>query len=350
MVNTECFNKEWIDSIRKDFPKIDPSILEKTIYAFHLLSLLVEEGIEFVFKGGTSLLLLLPEPRRLSIDIDILTTISKAELETKLSEIVNDPQFTEWAEDPRTETKVPKKHYKLFFNSILNPKDKSYVLLDVLFQENPYPKTIAKNIESRFITTSSKTGIQIPTVNSILGDKLTAFAANTIGVALKADKEMQLVKQLFDVSELFNYADDIKEIEKSFNQFVEIESSYRDKSFAKEEVIKDLFDLSFLISQINVKGGVQNTVTAELISGMQQMRSHLISGVFNLEQLKIAAAKTACIVTAFGKDISIKDINMFDISKLTDLKLSGDLQILERLKNILPEAYYYWQLIQRDFK
>lgn len=350
MVNTECFNKDWLDRIRKEFPKIDPSILEKTIYAFHLLSLLAEQKIDFIFKGGTSLLLLLPEPRRLSIDIDILTTISKSELETKLKEIVNDPQFTEWAEDPRTATKVPKKHYKLFFNSIINPKDKAYVLLDVLFQENPYPKTNSKILQSRFVTTSSKTEIQIPTINSILGDKLTAFAANTIGVPLQIGKEMQLVKQIFDVGELFNYADDIKEIETSFKQFVEIESSYREKSFTSEEVIKDLYNLAYLISQFKVKGGIENETINEIFAGMQQMRSHLISGVFNLEQLKIAAAKTACIVSAFGKDISLPDITRYDISKLTDIKLSEELRILERLKNVLPEAYYYWQLIQRDFE
>lgn len=115
MINTECFNKEWIDSIRKDFPLVDPIILEKTIYAFQLLSLLVEEGIEFVFKGGTSLLLLLPEPKRLSIDIDILTSLQKNDLETKLNSIAKNPSFTELVEDPRSESKVPKKHYKLFF-------------------------------------------------------------------------------------------------------------------------------------------------------------------------------------------------------------------------------------------
>ncbi|MBU2446700.1 MAG: nucleotidyl transferase AbiEii/AbiGii toxin family protein [Bacteroidetes bacterium] len=350
MINTECFNKEWIDSIRKDFPLVDPIILEKTIYAFQLLSLLVEEGIEFVFKGGTSLLLLLPEPKRLSIDIDILTSLQKNDLETKLNSIAKNPSFTELVEDPRSESKVPKKHYKLFFNSVINTKMKSYVLLDVLFQENPYPTLSAKILQNRFITTSSKTEIVIPSVNSILGDKLTAFAANTTGIPFGEGKEMQSVKQLFDIGELFNYASDIKEVETSFKRFVEIESSYRENIFTPDQVKKDLYDIPFLISQIKIKGGKENDTTNKLIAGMQQMRSHLISGVFNLEQLKISAAKTACIVSTFGKDISLENITRYDISKILDTKLTGDLMLLERLKTILPEAYYYWQLIQSDFK
>lgn len=350
MINSECFTKDWIDGIKKDFPLIDPTIFEKTIYAFQLLSLLKEKGIDFIFKGGTSLLLLLSEPRRLSIDVDILTNIPKEDLESKLNSILKDTSFIEWIEDPRTETKVPKKHYKFFFNSVVNQTIRSYVLLDVLFQDNPYPNTGSRIVESRFFTTNSKTELIIPSINSILGDKLTAFAANTTGIPLGDGKEMQLIKQLFDVGELFNFSTDIKEVETSFNNFVEIESSYRDKNFSPTDVIKDLFDISLLISQIKVRGGQENEITNELIRGMQQVRSHLISGVFNLEQLKISSAKTACIVSAFGKEISLPDITTFNLSKLTDETLSGNLQILERIKTILPEAYYYWQLIQRDFK
>jgi hypothetical protein len=50
----------------------DPSILERTIFAFGLLEAIRRAGLQFIFKGGTSLLLLLDEPRRLSTDIDII--------------------------------------------------------------------------------------------------------------------------------------------------------------------------------------------------------------------------------------------------------------------------------------
>lgn len=350
MIVKRCFTKEWLDKITGDFPSIDPTILEKTIYAFELIALLKEEGIDFVFKGGTSLLLLLPQPKRLSIDVDILLSISKEKLEEYFKSITKKGVFGYWEENSRTETKIPKKHYKLFYNSVVNPKIKSYVLLDVLFQDNPYPKSESKIITSQFIQTDSEVNVTIPTINSILGDKLTAFAPNTTGISFGGDKAMQINKQLFDIGELFDHSDDIKEIQQSFYNFVEIESAYRDKKFTPEEVIDDLFKISILISQIRLKGGVDNEITAEFIRGMQALRTHLIAGKYNEAQTKLNSAKTAFIVSTFGKEIDLNQIKEFDIVKLNDHKLTGELVVLERLKTILPESYYYWQMIQRNFK
>lgn len=350
MISKECFTKEWLDKIKRDFPSIDPTILEKTIYAFELLALLKEEGLDFVFKGGTSLLLLLPQPKRLSIDVDILLNISKEKLEESFNPIIKKDVFLSWEENPRTETKIPKKHYKLFYNSVINPKIKSYILLDVLFQENPYPKSDSKIITSPFIQTASEVSVTVPTINSILGDKLTAFAPNTTGIPFGADKAMQINKQLFDIGELFDHSNDIKEIQESFNRFVEIESGYRDKIFTPEAVVDDLYKISILISQIRLKGAIENEITEEFTQGMQALRSHLISGKYNEEQTKLNSAKTAFIVSVFGKDIDFNEIKEFNIAKLTDQKLINELTILERLKTILPESYYYWQMIQRNFQ
>ena len=44
--------------------KCDPSILERTIYAFGLLEALTCVEMPFIFKGGSSLMLLLEHPRR----------------------------------------------------------------------------------------------------------------------------------------------------------------------------------------------------------------------------------------------------------------------------------------------
>lgn len=54
--------------------KADPLLVERTIFAFELLSQLVKVRIPLVFKGGTSLLILMPKLRLISIDIDIVTS------------------------------------------------------------------------------------------------------------------------------------------------------------------------------------------------------------------------------------------------------------------------------------
>ena len=57
--------------LRKD-TGADPSILERTVYAFGLLEAIRKVNMPFIFKGGTALLVMLEHPRRLSTDIDII--------------------------------------------------------------------------------------------------------------------------------------------------------------------------------------------------------------------------------------------------------------------------------------
>jgi len=46
----------------------DPALAEKVYRAFCLLETLVKEGFEFVFKGGSAVMLLLNQAQRFSID------------------------------------------------------------------------------------------------------------------------------------------------------------------------------------------------------------------------------------------------------------------------------------------
>ncbi len=68
MIKERCFTEEWLDQFKKQKVhwRIDKIILEKMIYALHLLERLKSNGLDFVFKGGTSMLLLLDEGNRLS--------------------------------------------------------------------------------------------------------------------------------------------------------------------------------------------------------------------------------------------------------------------------------------------
>jgi hypothetical protein len=70
MIDPQCFTQDWQARKRAELGGCDPVLLEKTIHAFALLDAMAARGVEFVFKGGTSLLLRLPAIRRLSIDAD----------------------------------------------------------------------------------------------------------------------------------------------------------------------------------------------------------------------------------------------------------------------------------------
>ena len=58
MIDKKIYSKEYIDEVMLT-QKCDPTILERTIFAFGLLEALVAVGARFIFKGGTSLMLLI---------------------------------------------------------------------------------------------------------------------------------------------------------------------------------------------------------------------------------------------------------------------------------------------------
>ena len=71
MISTQSRTKEWIMGVREVSPgKINFD--RKMIMALSLVENLKKAGLDFIFKGGTSLLLLLESPLRFSIDIDIV--------------------------------------------------------------------------------------------------------------------------------------------------------------------------------------------------------------------------------------------------------------------------------------
>lgn len=115
MIDPKSFTIEWIMSHRKDkrFARINPPVLEKMIRALALLEALCVNDLAFTFKGGTSLILLLPEPTRFSVDIDILTEHSQPELEACFDKIVRAGNFVSWELDADRSYKggIPKAHY-----------------------------------------------------------------------------------------------------------------------------------------------------------------------------------------------------------------------------------------------
>ena len=65
MINKNTYTIEWITDLRNKLGKrIDPKLLEKVIYALTLLEQLQLNNLDFIFKGGTALLLATETPKR----------------------------------------------------------------------------------------------------------------------------------------------------------------------------------------------------------------------------------------------------------------------------------------------
>ena len=71
MIRKDCFTPEWVDNLSERYNYRDKNLIEKVIHAFSLLELLSSNGCPMIWKGGSSLMIILGEgASRLSIVLD----------------------------------------------------------------------------------------------------------------------------------------------------------------------------------------------------------------------------------------------------------------------------------------
>ena len=96
MIRKTSLNENWIRGKSKEI-SADPILIERAIYAFELLSQLIKGKIPLIFRGGTSLMLLLPKLMRL--DVDIVTDVNDRILMNTFANITKGAIFKRWEED-----------------------------------------------------------------------------------------------------------------------------------------------------------------------------------------------------------------------------------------------------------
>lgn len=346
MIKAHCFTKEWINGFKqeKHLKRINPPILEKMIHALSLLQQLKAHGLDFTFKGGTSLVLLLAKSRRFSVDIDIITTQSREEVEAILDKVVANSHFNKWDLQDRRSYKegVPKAHYEFDYESSLN-QSAHFALLDILFEQTDYPRLLAAPIQSEWIESEELLEVAIPSIESILGDKLTAFAPNTVGILYGKDKEQEIIKQLFDIGCLFDEAENVEEIALSFEKIGAKEINYRELEIGLTDILDDIFTTSLLIAK-RTKNTEEPDKTrfTELTTGIRRFEGFLIAENFKIEDAILAAGKAAYLAKQLKKKdhSAIEKFNGQDISKL---EITGELNFLNKLKKSRDKAaFFYW--------
>lgn len=360
MIENKSFTKEWLDSFRaeKEHKSINVTILEKMVHAFSLLEYLKIEGLDFVFKGGTSLVLLLEEGNRFSIDIDIISSVKRDPLEKILDTVVANSHFKRHILNENRSYKegVPKAHYTFEFDSVYNPNVPGTILLDILFDSPHYPELIESAIEvSWLLVAGTTTTITTPSVNSICGDKLTAFAPETIGIPYyKQDQlfAMEICKQLFDLGKLFENITDMEMVKKSFSAFSKAELFYRssDKDFGN----RNLKETDVLWDSINTCAIIakreRNTTKEtkkkfeELNRGIRSFGSaFLMTGNFRIEEALAASARVAYLNAILLQD-EIKEIEYYEGQNISELNIEkAEWAFLNKLKRQPDKSiFYYW--------
>jgi len=362
MIKSICFQKEWIERFRaqKAYKRINPPLVEKMIHALSLVQHLKVQELDFIFKGGTSLILLLEKANRFSIDVDIITQADQTQIEGLLDKVVSHSHFTRWQLDaPRSyQPGVPKAHYKLEYPSHFS-KVGNYILLDILFEAYHYPEIHDRPVQSHWIETETTVLVKVPTIESITGDKLTAFAPTTTGIQYGRGKELEIVKQLFDLNALFDGIEQMEVVAASYTAFVVKELSYRGLKLKINEVLWDTIHTCRIIGfRESNKKEPDQTYYQELQVGIRSFSSHLMDGQFGLDQAVTAAAKVAyvCALLLTGNYSPLLRYTGQDIQSLTII--NHEWNMLNKLKRLPDQSvFFYWyeclktlQLLESEMK
>lgn len=357
MIESQCYTRAWLEECREAVGRMDPGLLEKSIYAFDLVGRLAREGLPFVFKGGTALLLLLDRFRRLSIDVDIACPLPQAEVSRVVAEVVRKGPFLGVEPDSRDPTRLPKRHhYTLTFSSVVDPRVPARLQLDVLEDEAHYPYTRATPLRSRFVLPSEDVHVTVPTIEGLLADKLTAFAPKTIGVTYTAFKaSIKIAKHAADIGELFASASDGRGLVEAYRRIFDSENSYRGNAFTLSEALCDTIDAAFLTGSINTRGFRATPETEVLQTGVAQVDTHMIGPRYTLDAAKIAAARAAHLAALIlsnkiPDDLSTLRFDRMRVAATDGAPLDGRFSILNRLREINPEVFCRWLSIRHALR
>ena len=348
MINQKEITVEWLNQVSKKHRKIDKILVEKTIRALLLLEGLVKQNLDFVFKGGTALMLHFNSAKRLSLDIDIILPHEIENFETILDNVAEKQGFLrKECQQRTTQSEIKKEHYKFFYTPLHKTnKDEEYVLLDVLYEKINYKQIISIPVQTDFVPMiDHPLLVNIPSLGDILGDKLTAFAPNTTGIPyFKHDDSMsmEIIKQLYDIGNLVDAITDIEIVKTTFHKFAQIELTYRNTDQTAEDVLNDIYQTALCIVTRGLDG---NGNFDELQKGIQRIKNLIFLESYHIEKAIIHASKAAYMATLIKYHTS----SFFKFNNLQQLK---DLVICEpfntklnKLKKSNPEAFFYWHKI-----
>ncbi len=337
MLSGKMYTDQYIRELRNKTGN-DTALLERVIYAFGLLEAIRRVGLPFCFKGGTSLMLLLDHPGRLSTDIDIVV-----EPGTDIDEYIRRAgevfPFLDAEEQIRIgRNRIEKRHFKFKYRSPISNRDVT-ILLDVLFEALQYTSTVEKPIRNELLLTEGDDLlVRIPDVNGILGDKLTAFAPHTTGIPFGIGKELEIIKQLYDCGTLFNAMTDVSEVKASYARVVRSELSYRGLLMDPEEVLKDTISGALCIAG---RGDPEGDYPMYK-DGISRIRNHILGGKFSGEIAGACASRVLYLAASIftGQE---------EIRKIEDASVySGMRPEIERsrrfsyLRVVDPAAYGYF--------
>ncbi len=341
MIEPKSYSIEWIAHLRARLgKKADPKLIEKVIRALTFLEQLKMQGLDFVFKGGTSLLLATALPKRFSIDIDIITEETPKTIEEALECIVQSGVFQRWEDDNHRKhtPDAPIGHYKVFYTSVVDGNEEP-ILLDLLYSPHPYPEVKEHLIKHGWLITSGEdVAVAMPTFEAILGDKLTAFAPKTTGILYAKNRPVEMIKQLYDIAFLFDNITNLDVVKQSYTKVVQEEIGYRKLRIAAKDVLQDTREASNILAERDAK----SEEFQHLQLGIKNFTNFTIDR-FSIEEAITASAKGAYLTSLLLKEENQEIERFKNPLEIKDWLIEDQAyNKLNKLKKTNPEAFFYW--------
>jgi hypothetical protein len=190
--------------------------------------------------------------------------------------------------------------------------------------------------------TGEPTEVEVPSIESILGDKLRAFAPNTTGVLYGKNKSLEIVKQLHDVGHLFDHVNDVRTIAESFDALVVQEIQYRNLEVTADHVLDDIIETALLIGKTE-KYHERDEIAKynEIRGGLYQFGTFLMTGNFYIETAIESAAKAAYLAA------KLRVRNHSNLEYPTEEEISFQFKTipynsLNRLRKMRNRSLFYW--------
>ncbi len=281
-----------------------PHLAELVVHCLELVAALSSRGLAFRFKGGNSLLVLLEDPQRFSIDVDVVTTVDKAVLTDHVAAVTEESDvFSRWeSRAPRTKPWLPLVSYRLFFDSVYQPADAAFVMLDAVLAPPAYPG--ARRRVRCGALYDAPVEVEVPTVSGLIGDKLLTLGPSTLGIPIGKNKEAQRLKHVFDVATLSRRGYDVDSVRESLRATRAQEESIQGRSFAWREILDDtrrFCGLPLEHAAPPVPAATSDPYLAEIASGFEEFRHHLFRAPYDWNALQADCRRVLGVLDAVGE-------------------------------------------------
>lgn len=165
---------------------------------------------------------------------------------------------------------------------------------------------------------------------------------------------MEICKQLFDLSKLFENITDVEMVAKSFMAFAEKEINYRKvgnpvDELTPEKIVQDTIDTCLIIAKRGDGSDDEKQKFAELRRGIKAIDfGFLMSGNFRIDDAVSAAARIAYLAAKILVN-DMSPITYYEGQNIKELNIEDqDWNFLNKLKKQPDKSsfYYWYQTVQ----